>query len=131
MFTDEKRCGVLVRDLRLRRGWRQKDLAEKAELSLNYLSLVEGGRRGVSPETVLKLLKVVAADKEDWARVMELVNSISGLEKEWRLWEAVEELEDDGKLNWHGTSSELARESGLNYIQVRVRLRQLRGEKEG
>lgn len=47
--------GSTVRELREKAEWSQMLLAEKAELSLTYVSQIERSKTGVSLETLMKL----------------------------------------------------------------------------
>lgn len=49
--------GHRIRELRGRRGWRQLDLAEQAEINENYVSDLELGRK----EVCLKTLQALAS----------------------------------------------------------------------
>ncbi|HZC33438.1 MAG TPA: helix-turn-helix domain-containing protein [Candidatus Bathyarchaeia archaeon] len=46
---DDQRVGLVIRAVRIRRGWRQVDLATKAGVSASLVSRVEGGRLGNVP----------------------------------------------------------------------------------
>lgn len=48
--------GSQVRVLRLGQGMTQQELAEKCELSLPFINLIENNKRNVSLETLVKLL---------------------------------------------------------------------------
>jgi transcriptional regulator with XRE-family HTH domain len=54
---DEVRVGALFRALRIRRGWRQEDLAERAGVSRSAISRIERGHFG---RTSLNTLRAVA-----------------------------------------------------------------------
>jgi len=47
--------GKSVKQLRKRKNWSQETLAEKAEVSANFLSNIENGKVWVSPKTVAKM----------------------------------------------------------------------------
>lgn len=49
--------GHAVRELRTKAEWSQLLLAEKADLSLTYVSEIERAKRGVSLDTALKLAR--------------------------------------------------------------------------
>lgn len=51
MPTDPVILGQLIREFRLRRGLTQSDVAAATNLSENYLSLLENGKRGLGPES--------------------------------------------------------------------------------
>lgn len=48
--------GLRIRELRIRRGWRQIDLAEEAGVHENYVSDLEQGRK----EICLRTLQMIA-----------------------------------------------------------------------
>jgi len=64
--------GKAIRTLRARKGISQKDLAERAEITPSFLSLVEGDRRDAS----IKVIERIAAALEVSPEVL--------------IWEAVE-----------------------------------------
>ncbi len=53
------RFGAKVRKVRLSRGWTQEHLAEKANVSLNFLNLIERGQRAPSFDNLERLAKVL------------------------------------------------------------------------
>ena len=55
----KKRFGETVRALRLKDGLSQMVLAEKADLTLNYVGEVERGEKLASIETVVRLAKAL------------------------------------------------------------------------
>ena len=60
-----KRLGSAVRDLRLKSDLTQMQLAERADLTLNYVGEIERGEKLASIETVVRLagaLGVTGAD---------------------------------------------------------------------
>lgn len=56
--------GDRVTELRKRLGWTQEELAEKADLTPQFVSYAESGKRAMRPENLLKLSKAlnVSAD---------------------------------------------------------------------
>lgn len=56
--------GKRITDLRKRLGWTQEGLAEKADLTPQFVSYAESGKRAMRPENLLKLSKAlnVSAD---------------------------------------------------------------------
>ncbi len=63
--TLPKRFGATVRSVRHKSGLTQMQLAEKADLSLNYIGEVERGEKLVSLETVFRVshaLGITGAD---------------------------------------------------------------------
>lgn len=53
------RFGAKLRKVRLSRGWTQEQLAEKADVSLNFLNLIERGQRAPSFDNLERLAKVL------------------------------------------------------------------------
>jgi transcriptional regulator with XRE-family HTH domain len=53
--------GRRLAEIRERRGWKQKDLAEKAGLSVAFISEIENGHRNVSSEKLLRLANALGA----------------------------------------------------------------------
>src|SRR5262245_61298473 len=53
---DDQRLGIILRTLRVRRGWRQADLARRAELSRTLIGRIEGGRVSTVPIGSLRLV---------------------------------------------------------------------------
>lgn len=53
------KLGSQVRALRLKQGMTQQELAERCELSLPFINLIENNKRNVSLETLVKLLKAL------------------------------------------------------------------------
>lgn len=53
------RFGAKLRKVRLSRGWTQEELAEKADVSLNFLNLIERGQRAPSFDNLERLAKVL------------------------------------------------------------------------
>jgi len=51
--------GKRVRQLREKRGLTQEELAAKAHLHLNSVSLIERGQRGISLDTILELARAL------------------------------------------------------------------------
>ncbi|MDF0479662.1 helix-turn-helix domain-containing protein [Vagococcus sp. PNs007] len=51
--------GSQVRALRLGQGMTQQELAERCELSLPFINLIENNKRNVSLETLVKLLSAL------------------------------------------------------------------------
>ena len=64
----DQALGQALRKLRTERGWSQTDLALRAEMDRNYLSLIELGRSSPSVRMLMRLcaaLDVQAADLLD------------------------------------------------------------------
>lgn len=56
--------GVRITELRKRLGWTQEELAENADLTPQFVSYAESGKRAMRPENLLKLSRAlnVSAD---------------------------------------------------------------------
>ena len=56
--------GKRITELRKKLGWTQEELAEKADLTPQFVSYAESGKRAMRPENLLKLSKAlnVSAD---------------------------------------------------------------------
>lgn len=57
--TLPKRFGVAVRELRLKAELTQMQLAERADLTLNYVGEIERGEKLASIETVVRLARAL------------------------------------------------------------------------
>ena len=53
--------GKRVSTVRERRGWTQRELAERAQISVTFLSEVENGKRNVSSEVLLRVADALGA----------------------------------------------------------------------
>ncbi|MDU5337176.1 helix-turn-helix transcriptional regulator [Enterococcus sp.] len=58
--------GNRIRELRIGKDMTQQELAEKSELSLPFINLIENNKRNVSLETLVKLLKVLEVSLSDF-----------------------------------------------------------------
>jgi transcriptional regulator with XRE-family HTH domain len=61
-------CAILgqaVKRLRGRNGWTQELLAEKLEISANFLSNIENGKAWVSPKTISKMAFVFKVEPHE------------------------------------------------------------------
>jgi XRE family transcriptional regulator, regulator of sulfur utilization len=70
-----KQFGSRVRELRLRRGWSQEDLADRAKLHRNAVSLIERGDRSSTLETIEKLCKAFLLQPADLMPEIESVKA--------------------------------------------------------
>ena len=62
------KIGELVREYRLSKKLTQQDLAEKSDLSLPFINLIENNRRNLSVDTLLKILSAMDIDPSDFFR---------------------------------------------------------------
>ncbi|MGM0122907.1 hypothetical protein IGI37_000273 [Enterococcus sp. AZ194] len=58
--------GSKVRELRVAKKMTQQELAEKCELSLPFINLIENNKRNVSLETLVKLLSALEISLGDF-----------------------------------------------------------------
>ncbi|MEK4150666.1 helix-turn-helix domain-containing protein [Carnobacterium sp. FSL E2-0243] len=58
--------GSEVRKLRVEKRMTQQELAEKCELSLPFINLIENNKRNVSLETLVKLLSALEVSLSDF-----------------------------------------------------------------
>ena len=68
MTTIEKRFGMRIRELRMLQEISQEELAWRCQLSKNYVSDVERGRRNVSLKAIEKFAKGIDVKLEDLFR---------------------------------------------------------------
>lgn len=60
MSPGEKTLGEIVRELRERQGLSQAQLAERAQLALSYITLIEAGQTvNLSPTALARLSRVL------------------------------------------------------------------------
>ena len=62
------KIGELVREYRLSKKLTQQELAEKSDLSLPFINLIEINRRNLSVDTLLKILSAMEIDPSDFFR---------------------------------------------------------------
>lgn len=62
------KIGELVREYRLSKKLTQQGLAEKSDLSLPFINLIENNRRNLSVDTLLKILSAMEIDPSDFFR---------------------------------------------------------------
>ena len=62
------KIGELVREYRLSKKLTQQELAEKSDLSLPFINLIENNRRNISVDTLLKILSAMDIDPSDFFR---------------------------------------------------------------
>ncbi|MCA9372382.1 helix-turn-helix transcriptional regulator [Candidatus Woesebacteria bacterium] len=65
-MTDiKKQLGQKIKDLRLRAGYSQEELAGKASLHRTYMSDIERGERNVSVENIKKIADALGVDPSE------------------------------------------------------------------
>ena len=62
------KIGELVREYRLSKKLTQQELAEKSDLSLPFINLIENNRRNLSVDTLLKILSAMDINPSDFLR---------------------------------------------------------------
>ena len=62
------KIGELVREYRLSKKLTQQELAEKSDLSLPFINLIENNRRNLSVDTLLKILSAMDIHPSDFFR---------------------------------------------------------------
>lgn len=62
--VDYRTIGVNLRNLRIQNKLRQEDVAERANLSVNYVGAVERGERLPSLETFITILNAIGASAD-------------------------------------------------------------------
>ena len=62
------KIGELVREYRLSKTLTQQELAEKSDLSLPFINLIENNRRNLSVDALLKILFAMEIDPSDFFR---------------------------------------------------------------
>ena len=64
------KIGELVREYRLSKKLTQQELAEKSDLSLPFINLIENNRRNLSVDALLKILTAMEIDPSDFFRAL-------------------------------------------------------------
>jgi transcriptional regulator with XRE-family HTH domain len=66
--ADAVRFGAILRRLREQRGWTRQKLATRAEMSAQYVGIIEKGGNVPTLTTVLELIEVLGADVAEVVR---------------------------------------------------------------
>lgn len=61
-MIDKTRIGKQLKELRLSRGWKQVDVAEKMEMSRSAISNIEAGKRAMTLSTLKKFCEIYKID---------------------------------------------------------------------
>jgi len=61
-MINHKRIGRQIRELRIRRGWKQYELAEKVGMSRPAICNIEAGKRSLTLNTLKRFCEVFAID---------------------------------------------------------------------
>ena len=62
---DMKRIGKRIREKRTERGWRQEDLAEKINLTADYIGMIERGEKTPRFETLIKIINCLNVSSDE------------------------------------------------------------------
>ena len=91
---DMKRVGKRIREKRLEKGWRQEDLAEKVNVTADYIGMIERGEKTPRLETLIKIINCLkvssdeilmdVVDKGYLIRMSKYAEKIGELEREER-----------------------------------------------
>lgn len=67
-MTDQilKEFGLKIREIRIMRNMTQQELADKCDLSLPFINLIENNKRMVSLETLIKILSALNISLSDF-----------------------------------------------------------------
>lgn len=65
MTNIKKQLGQKIKELRLRAGYSQEELASKANLHRTYMSDIERGERNVSVENIKKIADALEVDPSE------------------------------------------------------------------
>lgn len=61
-MINTKRIGKQLKDLRVSRGWKQKDVAERVGISRPAMSNIESGKRSLTLRTLQRFCEVFSVD---------------------------------------------------------------------
>jgi len=79
MVEPDQAFGQALRSLRTRRKWSQTDLALRADVDRNYISLIELGKNSPSVRMVFKLCEALDALPSDLVKEVERRMKVSGM----------------------------------------------------
>lgn len=79
MVEPDQAFGQALRSLRTRRKWSQTDLALRADVDRNYISLIELGKNSPSVRMVFKLSEALDTLPSDLIKEVERRMKISGM----------------------------------------------------
>lgn len=71
MSRDVDTLGFRIAAVRVRRGWTQRELAERADVSVPFLSGIENDKRNVSSEVLLRIADALDASLDYLVRGVE------------------------------------------------------------
>ena len=102
MITIKERFGRRVKNLRGIKEWTQEELAEKMDISLNYLSSIERGQENPTFDMLIKLSEALGVEMRELfdiehevtpERLRKMLNKLAGEVNEDKLKIAVRILE--------------------------------------
>ena len=73
----KKEIGKIIQNYRKQKGLTQDELAEKVDISTNYLSKVERGINVLNAETFLKMANILSFSLEDFGIKIKSDNTLS------------------------------------------------------
>ncbi|MES2927750.1 MAG: helix-turn-helix transcriptional regulator [Pseudomonadota bacterium] len=79
MVEPDQAFGQALRSLRTRRKWSQTDLALRADVDRNYISLIELGKNSPSVRMVFKLCEALDTLPSDLIKEVERRMKVSGM----------------------------------------------------
>jgi transcriptional regulator with XRE-family HTH domain len=80
-----KVLGINIRQNRTRLGWSQAELAEKVNISINFLSDIETGKKWASPVTMVKLAGIFNIEAYELLRPLNVLpDTISGIMEKYK-----------------------------------------------
>lgn len=95
---DLSKIGLKIQDARMKKSWRQEDLAEKVDKSVSYIGMIERGERIPKLETFIDIINVLEVSAD------EILCDVTNYGYQVRLSQYAErisklDLEDQRKLN--------------------------------
>lgn len=79
----------LLREMRVRRGWSQKELARRADLSQSHIARLETGSRDGTPRSLLALARALECTVDELLRPREAIVPARGIGREYKRLEAL------------------------------------------
>lgn len=62
---DLGKIGLNIHDARIKKSWRQEDLAEKVNKSVSYIGMIERGERVPKLETFINIINVLGVSADE------------------------------------------------------------------
>ena len=84
-ILDKSKIGQRIRQLRILHDYTQAEFAELVDISINFLSEIENGKKGVSQDTLAKICRqfntsadyILFGDKQSQTSLIDLANALS------------------------------------------------------